>query len=340
MDLITNFQVPVRNQFEILGEREMEVTSILNPDTSCISRQEFENSSIDKKLTVIFDELKFIRNEQVSCSTSMLTFQKSLSQVNDKLGHVMNVTNNQTSLLRTIAYKSIDLEARSRRNNLIFRGFTENRNENCYRILVDFLERSLDVRESDIYITRAHRLGSRVQGKNFSKRPIIANFRDYGNVELIMSRVSKLKYAQTGISIDYDFPKEIQEARSRLWPKFKHYRASNPRSKVVIVYPAKLIMDGHLIHDELPDWNHYLRRDRLQDIEYICAQNGHSNQHQTSEPIRQSKVSTDKPVQDNSTHTPIHMQHSNPQFENVTPQNMAEAPVPKSHVHKDTNQFV
>jgi hypothetical protein len=34
------------------------------------------------------------------------------------------------------------------------------------------------------------------------------------------------------------------------------------------------------------------------------------------------------------------MQHSNPQFENVTPQNMAEAPVPKSHVHKDTNQFV
>ena len=177
----SNFSVPVQNRFEMLSEREMEVQNFSR--SSDVSRQDFVSSTMDVKFILMFDELKFIRNEQVSCSTSMVAFQRSLSQVNDKVGHVLNVTNSQTALLRTIAYKSIDIEARSRRNNLIIRGITENRGENCRIIISEFLENRLDLYNTDVYITRVHRLGARIQGRNFNKRPIIVNFRDFGDVE-------------------------------------------------------------------------------------------------------------------------------------------------------------
>lgn len=272
MAATSTFSVPVQNRFEILNEREMEVQNFSRP--SDVSRQDFVSSSIDNKLILMFDELKFIRNEQISCSAGMVTFQRSLSQVNDKVGQVLNVTNSQTALLRTIAYKSIDIEARSRRNNLIIRGITENRGENCRIIISEFLENRLDLYNTDVYITRAHRLGGRTQGRNFNKRPIIVNFRDFGDVELIMSRVYRLKDVP-GISVDYDFPKEIQEARSRLWPKYKQCRAQFPNSKVSLVYPAKLIRDGRVVHDEFPDWNFYMRANRLQNIDFIGNKNNH-----------------------------------------------------------------
>lgn len=283
MEFNSDFQIPLRNRFECLDAREMDTP------TNEFSRQDFIGSSIDEKLIHMFDELRFIRTEQVSCSTNIVKFQKTLSQVNEKVGQVVNVTNSQTELTRALAYKSIDLEARSRRNNLILRGIVENRQENCFTLVRDFLESKLDMDASAIYINRAHRLGGRIQGRNFNKRPIIVNFRDYGDVEYIMERVFMLKNSP-GFSIDRDFPKEIQTARSQLWPKYKEYRSQNPRSKVSIRYPAKVIADGKVIYDELPQWNHYVNFNRLTHIEHIknhytCPSTGSEN-HMTGPNIQ------------------------------------------------------
>ncbi|KAH3698676.1 hypothetical protein DPMN_086222 [Dreissena polymorpha] len=156
-----------------------------------LSRQDFIESTPDNKLLHMFDKLRYIRNEQSNCSKNLEEFQKSLIQVDQKIGQVITVTNSQTELLRAVAYKSID--ARSRRNNLIFRGITETREEDCFAVIADFLESKLDVNSRDVYMARAHRLGKRVQGKNFNKRPIIVNFRDYGDISYVMSKVSRLK---------------------------------------------------------------------------------------------------------------------------------------------------
>jgi hypothetical protein len=128
-----------------------------------------------------------------------------------------------------------------------------------------------------VYIARAHRLGARKQGTNFHKRPIIANFRDYGDVELILSKAKRLK-SFPGFSIDCDYPKEIQAARARLWPLFKTERSKS--SNVKILYPAKIISDGYIIKDEFPNWNYYISYDRMADIKHIEQQetiNRHSN---------------------------------------------------------------
>ena len=54
--------------------------------------------------------------------------------------------------IKLVEYKSLDLEARSRRSNLIFRGHPENvEDDDCASIIRCFLEEKLSI-EKDIYI--------------------------------------------------------------------------------------------------------------------------------------------------------------------------------------------
>ena len=55
-------------------------------------------------------------------------------------------------MLKTLAYKSIDLEARSRRNNLIFWGLAENVRENCFAVIRDFIKNELDLDADKMYL--------------------------------------------------------------------------------------------------------------------------------------------------------------------------------------------
>lgn len=130
----------------------------------------------------------------------------------------------------------------------------------------DFLQNRLNIDGNNIYLTRAHRTGKFVRNR-YQARPIIVNFRDYNDTEYIMSKVRLLK--GTKQSIDYDYPREIQEARSRLWPKLKELRKQYPEAKSVIIYPAKLLHNGRIVLDELPDWNKYVGANRIQMVEQI-----------------------------------------------------------------------
>ena len=81
-----------------------------------------------------------------------------------------------------------------------------------------------------------HRHGQRNPQRQHNSRPMIANVRDFCDIETIMSRERMLKGSP--FSVDYNYPREIQEARSKLWPSFKEMKRDCPRSKVQIVYPA------------------------------------------------------------------------------------------------------
>lgn len=63
----------------------------------------------------MFDELRFIRNEQVNNSLAITKFQDNMTSMNSKINQIVQVANAQTKFLKTLAYKSIDLEARSER---------------------------------------------------------------------------------------------------------------------------------------------------------------------------------------------------------------------------------
>ena len=53
--------------------------------------------------------------------------------------------NIQNQKLKMLTYRSIDLEARSWRNNLVFRGLADCNYENCKDVIVDFLSCELKI---------------------------------------------------------------------------------------------------------------------------------------------------------------------------------------------------
>lgn len=276
--------ISVQNRFDVLAIDNSDVSMNGNNVTPSITRNDFQNSTLDNKLLYMFDELRFIRNEQVTSSLAVNSFQRQLQSYNEKLNEVIHVTNIQTDFMKAMAYKSIDSEARDRRDNLLFRGFVENYGENCVEIIRDFLHHRLAIDSSHMYIARAHRTGKRIPYKTHQNRPIIAKFRDFGDIELIMTKVRMLK--GTPFSVDYDYPTEIRDARSKLWPRLKELRRDNPRARVLIVYPAKLIMDGNVVEDALPDWNENVRTNRLS----IC------DKLQYVKPIRVGRMAADAPI--------------------------------------------
>lgn len=181
-----------------------------------------------------------------------------------KVNQLATVTNRQSEILKVLAYKQIDLEARSRRNNLVLWGCVERPSENCFQIIRELINTNLGLDADNMYLVRAHRLGPWKSNIRVQKRPIIVNFRDYCDLELVLSKAYMFKNTQ--YSVDRDLPKEISEARKRLWPRFKSLKNANPSAKVRILYPAKLLCDRTVIQDEFPEWYSVLAKSRLCDF--------------------------------------------------------------------------
>lgn len=222
----------------------------------------FESASDKEKLSMIFDEVINIKIDQAGTREMITTSTNQYMQVaRDSFNSISAVTNQLVGLLKTLAYKSMDIEARSRRNNLIFRGIREDRYENCSSRVLHFIANTLQIDTEGIVIARAHRLGPLNVGRNYT-RPIIANFVNYNDVECIMSNARTLKHCP-GYSIDRDMPKEIGDARKRLWGKYKDTKRENPNASVRIVYPAKLMCGNKVIQDEFPDWHSVLHQSRV-----------------------------------------------------------------------------
>lgn len=215
---------------------------------------DFESMSTDEKLSTIFATLM--------CAQSKLTKVEekvdSINRLNGRVQRVETVICSQNDRLKLLEYKSIDSEARSRRNNLVFRGLNESRDEDCRRLMCKFLEEKLGFDELP-GIERAHRLG-KFNRQNRGPRPVIVAFSFYRDTEDIISSARSLK--GTPYSINRDYPTEITNARKELWSKFKEAR-NVPYNRVSIGYPAKLIVNGTVTCDLFPDWDLILRGSRV-----------------------------------------------------------------------------
>ena len=238
-----------------------------NTGQSDSDRSVFQLFGTEDKLNVIYEELQSIRAMQQQTNRGMSNFQNSFRCMGESLNCVIQSTNKNTDMLKTLAYKSIDLEARSRRNNLIFWGLAENVRENCFAVIRDFIKNELDLDADKMYLARAHRLGSRRFNMRLQKRPLIVNFRDYCDTETIMSKAFLLR--GTPFSVDYDLPKEISQARKALWNELKSIKSRRPGANVQILYPAKLMVDGRVVCDKFPDWSEALKGNRLGDFSHV-----------------------------------------------------------------------
>ena len=131
--------------------------------------------------------------------------------VNDKIDH--------------IEQKHIDLEDRSRRNNLVFFGIEEKGDryttEDCEALVTNLLTSTNIIGIDDVHdqmYDRAHRLGAKKPGQN-RPRPIIVRMTFFKDKEYILSQTHKLRRSTYGIS--EDFSKFTLSVRRTLLEKAK-----------------------------------------------------------------------------------------------------------------------
>ena len=230
--------------------------------TPLLSIDKFKELNVDDKLERIF-----------ACVQDVKLTNERLLQAEQTVNELRNTGLVNKDRINMLAYKSIDSEARQRRNNLVFWGIPESLSEDCLVVLNDFLSNHLNLDPDYIFIQRVHRIGKlkppprRGPGPVKPRhRPLIAAFRDYPDVELILSNADILQGSPFGINRDY--PQEIVNARKPLFQEKKELKSKHPGAKISIQYPAKLVKDWKVIKDMFPNWHKILKLDRLNQQNY------------------------------------------------------------------------
>jgi len=148
--------------------------------------------------------------------------------------------------------ETLQMNARSMKENLIFQGITETTHEDVSNVLWYFLENDLQVQLVDlekIMINRVHRMG--VKG-NYT-RAIVANINDEGR-NVIWKHVKNLKGKDSKISVCTQLPRELAERKRQMMPHFKAAKHQELKTKWT---GEKLYIDDILAN---------ATRDTIQDI--------------------------------------------------------------------------
>ena len=123
--------------------------------------------------------------------------------------------------VQEIRKKVVDLEDRSRRQNLRIDGIKESDNESwedCQKKVQEMFRTKLNLEET-IEIDRAHRSGKR---KDNRARTIVLKLKNYEDKTTILKKGNLLK--DTGIYINENFSRETLEYRKTLWDEVKAHR--------------------------------------------------------------------------------------------------------------------
>ena len=174
---------------------------------------------------------------------------KLLKETNEQL---VNRVETLEKRLEGQEHKSVDLESRSRRNNLLIHGIPEiedddeESNRDSMKLTRDFIREKCKIREH-VSIQRAHRIPTRRSKDADKPRPMIALFLEYSDKLVVKDAVNKLP-KDSGYRASDDLPKPIREARQRLNDEVtKHRRAGR---EAWVTFPAKLIVDGEFVREE------------------------------------------------------------------------------------------
>jgi hypothetical protein len=147
------------------------------------------------------------------------------------------------SEIQLMKSKMDDLEGRSRRNNLIFKGIQNIGNKNCEEGIKTFCLEVLGI-ETDLFINRAHLLGK-------SKSTVIAHFPRDKDISTIFSNVHKLKGSKFVIHRDVTKMTRVKIA--------KMLELKREILKIVGKVNVKLVHDSLIVEDVKFLWTDGMR---------------------------------------------------------------------------------
>ena len=270
------------------------VNSVNNPtkrkrfNTGSIDYDSFNTMGPDDKLNLIFAKLLNIEHIQ----SEVTSMQRTLRHTDERLQRTVGHVDNNTYKLQHLAYKYLDLETKNRRKNIIMYGLAENHNSTVSAVVREFIENALDIdiEEQELYIEFACRLGTpdginvnniaNNRNDRMGRRPILCTFSHYTEADYIMRKARLLK--GTRYAIDRDYPPEIALARKKMWPEVKELRKV-PNSNVQLKFPAKIVVNGRVVKDAFPQWDHLMKVPVTAGLNYICVEES-IEQHRTQLP--------------------------------------------------------
>jgi hypothetical protein len=167
---------------------------------------ELTKGQLMSDLTTILGTLLDSKLANVATKNDLAQLSEKVSKIDVENEAQREEIDNLKSQNKAILNKLLDLESRSRRNNLIFRGLKYGQKTSDYRYVVESFCSSV-MGNNKIVVNRAHPLGR-------DQNAIIAHIPYDPDIEYIMSRVKDLK--GTGYSVHRDFPKEVRVKRACL----------------------------------------------------------------------------------------------------------------------------
>ena len=189
-----------------------------------LARVDDEIKELKESFTFVNDTTDEIKVEQKKQGTSIMSLEESIARIEAR----------NAELQREL----VDMKSHSMRSNLVFYNLPEQGKDDPFAVLRELLGKTMAIDESnEIEIERAHRIGEkRDDGK---PRPIVAKFLRYQDKEYIRKSAYLLKGTKIGIADQ--FPREIAEARKKLYPVMK--RAKNEGNTVKLI-KDKLFING------------------------------------------------------------------------------------------------
>jgi DNA anti-recombination protein RmuC len=190
----TNFTAIISSNLKIITSRLDKIDNEVNNNK--LNIRKVENEVNDIKVSINFQEEKF-REE------------------------LIQIQSNYNKEIMNLKQKSIDLENRSRRNNLRIDGIKETTDESwsdCEKAVKEIFKTKLNIL-NEIVVERAHRVGAL---KDKTPRSIVLKLLNYQDKNKILSSVHKLK--GSGIYINEDYAKETMLERKKLWEEVKRLR--------------------------------------------------------------------------------------------------------------------
>ena len=179
--ILSEMRVMRTEMVEMKEELRKEVGEMIRSELNSVTkRMEEMKSEIKEDMKSQQEEIENLK-ERMDKSENDITnlntrIEKEISTKNKDLVSRLDTLEQKSSHVSTamkdLAWKTIDYESRMRRNNLLFYGIGEERNENCTEKIEHFLKNILNVNEP-VAIQRAHRLGKPVSLNSIGKRQVV-----------------------------------------------------------------------------------------------------------------------------------------------------------------------
>ena len=158
---------PSDNNWTVQRSKRQRANAGGEDTTVPVNLEVFDSLSFDDKLGAMMRKLCQIDKMQITLNE----LSSRMDETSEEIRGVREDLDEVDNRLSYIEYRALDLEARSRRNNLCFFGFAESEKENCETKVRRFIYGKLSIDNPRLVIQRAHRLGA-TRGKDSLRNPV------------------------------------------------------------------------------------------------------------------------------------------------------------------------